>query len=154
MPDLRENLLSLFTEVAIIEHLARTRIERKVSEGALPAGPNAAHFGVLNYFVRNHHGPDTIAGIAWAFQEEEDYTTTKIAEMARLEYVTVDPPGNFAPDARVSITQAGRDAQKKRVEDMSPEFVQLVAEISEDDLETTARVLREIRLTLDNLPDR
>lgn len=154
MPDLRDTLLNLFTDVAIIEHLTRTRIERKVREGHLPEGPGAQQFGVLNYFVRNHHGPDTIAGIAWAFQEEEDHTAAKIAEMARIGLVEVDPPGNLGPDTMVSITQAGRDAQQKRVDDMAPEFIPLVSEISRDDLDTAARVLREIRLTLDNLPDR
>lgn len=154
MPNLRETLLSLFTDIAIIEHLTRTRIERKVREGALPEGPNAQHFGVLNYFVRNHHGPDSIAGIAWAFQEEEEYTMTKIAEMARLGYVTLSPNGNLAPDTMVSITDAGRAAQNQRVEDMAPEFVALMTEIPVAELETAANVLRDLRLTLDNLPDR
>ncbi len=65
--ELTEALTGLFVEVAIIEHLARTRMERHYT-GDLSAG----QMGILNYFVRNHDGPDSIAGIAWAFQEEED----------------------------------------------------------------------------------
>jgi DNA-binding MarR family transcriptional regulator len=154
MTDLRETLLSLFTEVAIIEHLARTRIERKVKEGEMLDGMNARHFGILNYFIRNHHGPDSVAGIAWAFQEDESYTAGKVSELEAMGYVSVVPDGSTAPTAMVSVTDVGRDAQAKRLEEMAPEFVPLVAEISPDDLDTTARVLREIRLTLDNLPDR
>ena len=154
MADLRETLLSLFTEVAIIEHLARTRLERKAQDGEFAEGLNAQHFGVLNYFVRNHQSPDTIAGIAWSFQEDEDHTASKVAELETMGCVSVMPPGSRSPDAVVYITEGGRQAQAERVEDLAPEFVPLVAEIDVADLEITARTLREIRLTLDNLPDR
>lgn len=149
MTDMEETLLGLFTEVAIIEHLARTRIER-ISDN--PAG--AGEFGILNYFNRTHPDPDTIGGIAWAFQEDEAHTISKIASLEAKGFVTVTPPLSRDSNAVVFVTEAGRDAQEEKIQSMAPEFEQLVAEIPSSDLETTVRTLREIRLTLDHLPDR
>lgn len=154
MTDLGETLLGLFTEIAIIEHLARTRLERKVNAGEVKGMLKAGHFGVLNYFIRNHPAPDTIGGIAWSFQEDEAYTTSKIAELEELGLISVTPPGGRDFSAEVFVTDAGRRAQADQLDKMAPEFVPLVAEIDHADLETTTRTLREIRLTLDNLPDR
>lgn len=149
MRDLSDTLLGLFTEIAIIEHLARTRLERGASDGM-----TTGHFGILNYFIRNHHGPDTIGGVAWAFQEDEAYTADKFATLEAAGFVTVDPPGSRDATASVNVTEAGRIAQAQKVESMAPDFEALVSEIPLDDLETTVRTLREIRLTLDHLPDR
>ncbi len=149
MNDLSDTLLGLFTEIAIIEHLTRTRLEREDSD---PMG--AGHFGILNYFIRNHHGPDTIGGIAWAFQEDESYTADKIATLEALGFVSVAPAGSRDSTANVEVTDAGRTAQTEKIESIAPEFELLVAEIPQTDLETTLRTLRDIRLTLDNLPDR
>ena len=149
MTDMEETLLGLFTEVAIIEHLARTRIER-ISDN--PAG--AGEFGILNYFNRTHPDPDTIGGIAWAFQEDEAHTISKIASLEAKGFVTVTPPLSRDSNAVVFVTEAGREAQEEKIRSMAPEFEQLVAEIPSADLATTVRTLREIRLTLDHLPDR
>lgn len=149
MVNMQEVLVGLFTEIAIIEHLARTRIER-ISDEPLAAG----QFGVLNYFQRNHHGPDTIGGIAWAFQEDEAHTADKVQKLEAKGFVTVDPPASRDRSAVVFITDEGRMAQDEKLRSIAPEFEGLVSEIPEDDLETTVRTLREIRLTLDNLPDR
>ena len=149
MTDRSESLLGLITEISIIEHLARTRLERK-STGPMKAG----HFGILNYFIRNHHGTDTISGIAWSFQENEAYTAEKIGTLEAAGFVVVTPEGSRDGSASVSVTEAGRAEQREKVESMTPEFEALLAEISAEDLETAIRTLREIRLTLDHLPDR
>lgn len=149
MTDMEETLLGLFTEIAIIEHLARTRIERSSGDPAA-----AGQFGILNYFRHTHPGPDTIGGIAWAFQEDESHTADKVSALEAKGYVAVTPAGSRESTATVFITDAGRQAQEDKVQSMAPDFEQLVAEIPVEDLETTVRTLREIRLTLDHLPDR
>lgn len=149
MNDLPDTLLGLFTEIAIIEHLTRTRLERENSDSL-----GAGHFGILNYFIRNHHGPDTIGGIAWAFQEDEAYTAGKVGSLEAEGFVLVTPAGSRDATASVEVTDAGRIAQAEKIESIAPDFELLVAEIPYTDLETTVRTLREIRLTLDNLPDR
>jgi DNA-binding MarR family transcriptional regulator len=148
MPDLRETLLGLFTEVAIVEHLVRTRIER-----TFPDGLEAAHFGIINYFIRNRPTPDSVAGIAWAFQEDEERVAAQVEQLEKLGYVSV-VPGIRATDAMVFVTDAGRAAQATELDRMGPDFEQLVAEIPFEELQITNRVLHDIRLVLDNLPDR
>ena len=54
----------------------------------------------------------------------------------------------------VDVTEAGRAAQEEQLNRMGPDFEQLVAEILAEDLQTAHRVLHEIRLVMDNLPDR
>ncbi len=146
---LKETLLGLFTECAIIEHLVRNRAERYYADGM-----STAAFGIVNYFIRNHNGPDTIAGIAFSFQEDQAYTSEKVAALEADAMVTVDPPGSRAPDAVVTLTQKARDLQQRKLEEMHPDFSDLVAEIPFDALKATHATLLELRLTLDNLPDR
>ena len=148
MVDLRETLVGFFTEISIIEHLARTRVERNFS-----ADLKAGHFGILNYFMRNHPGPDSVAGIAWAFQEDEARICEQVRTLEALGYVSV-VPGIREIDSMVDVTEAGRAAQEEQLNRMGPDFEQLVAEIPAEDLQTAHRVLHEIRLVMDNLPDR
>ena len=148
MPVARETLLGLFTEIAILEHLARTRVDRK-----FPDGMSAHQFGILNYFIRNHPGPDSVAGIAWAFQEEESYTLDAVKRLHQMGYISL-VPGLDERDSMVDVTDAGRKAAADQLDKMGPEFQSLVAEIPWEDLETAHRVLHEIRLVMDNLPDR
>jgi hypothetical protein len=153
MTDLRETLVGLFTEIAIIEHLLRTRMENRRAEEGMSEGMPAAHFGILNYFIRNHDGPDTVSGIAWSFQDPEDVVRERVEQMAEMGYLHVTP-GVGNAEALVSVTADGRAALEESLDRVGPEITDLVSEIPVDDLERTFRTLREIRLTLDNLPDR
>jgi DNA-binding MarR family transcriptional regulator len=148
LADLGKILPGLFTEIAILEHLTRTRFERKATNGL-----TVRQFGLLNYFVRTHPGSDSVAGIAWAFQHEEAETLETVNAMAALGFVDVTQ-GINPRDSVVDITPAGRLAQREQLTQIGPEIGDLVSEIPEQDLETAHRVLREIRLVMDNLPDR
>ena len=149
MDDMRDVLLGLFTEAAILEHLMRSR-----GEGSLPDGLQSGHFGLLNYFIVNHPDPDRISSIAWCFQEDEDYTRSKIMALAERGMLQMDAVQGSNSDAVVSLTEAGRQAHQASLDAMSPNIQLAVSEIPEEDLRTTFRTLRDIRLTLDNLPDR
>ena len=149
MEDLQETLLGLFTEIAVLEHLVRVREERH-AEDDLTMGD----FGVLNYFMVNHPDPDSVAGIAWCFQEEEAYTRAKIEGLALRDLVTISPDDADNGAAMVAITDIGREAHAQIVARVAPDIEMAVAEIPREDLETTFKTLRNIRLTLDNLPDR
>lgn len=149
MEDLQETLLGLFTEVAVLEHLVRAREERH-AEDDLTMGD----FGILNYFVVNHPDPDSVAGIAWCFQEEEAYTRAKIEGLASRDLVTISSGTPDNSTTMVMITDVGREAHTQIVAKIAPEIEAAVAEIPREDLETTFKTLRNIRLTLDNLPDR
>jgi hypothetical protein len=148
MDDDQVDLLGLFTDIAIIEHLARTYISRE-----FPEGLEAGHFGLLNYFVRSHDGPDNLANIAWCFQEEEPYTLSKAETLADRGWVTLQR-GNDSASTVIAITEFGRKAQADALKDIGPEMREVVSEIPVEDLQTTVRVIHEIRLILDNLPGR
>jgi hypothetical protein len=148
MPELREFLADLFIEVARVEHLARTRVERKYVEGLA-----VLQYGILAHLVRSATSADSVAGIAWSFQEDESRILDNVGKLAELGYVKVI--ASLQPhDAIVEITRVGRDAQVSALERMAPDFMQIVSEIPEADILTAHKVLREIRLVMDNLPDR
>jgi hypothetical protein len=148
MEDMQQTMLGLFTEVSILEHLVRMREDRFATDDL-----QTGDFGVLNYFVLNRQTADSIAGIAWCFQEEEDYTRSKVEKLARRGLVSLTPESdNLA--AMVMISDAGRAAHGQILARIAPEIKMAVAEIPFDALKLTFKTLREIRLTLDNLPDR
>jgi DNA-binding MarR family transcriptional regulator len=148
MSDMRKTLEGLFVEAAIIEHLTRARVESKYIPGF-----SAGHFGILGYFTRTRQGPDSIAGIAWSFQEDDAHIASQVSDLAEKGYLAL-APGIKPGDTMVSITPAGRAAREEVLDKMGPDFMQLVSEIPPEDIETTYRVLHEIRLVMDNLPDR
>jgi DNA-binding MarR family transcriptional regulator len=148
MADMRDILEGLFTEAAMIEHLTRFRIESKYIDGF-----SVGHFGILGHFTRGRDAPDSIAGIAWSFQEDEARVTAQVMDLAERGYVLLSP-GLRPGDTMVSITEIGRAARQAQLDKMEPDFLQLVSEIPPADVETAYRVLREIRLVMDNLPDR
>jgi hypothetical protein len=151
--EFRETLVGLFTEIAIVEHLARTRLENTRRANGIAEAMPAAHFGILNYFIRNHDGPDTVAGIAWAFQDPEELVRQRVDTLVGLGYLSVIPAvANGQP--LIGVTDEGRAAHDDALDVVGPEIMELVAEIPREDLDRTFRTLREIRLTLDNLPDR
>jgi hypothetical protein len=147
--DIEETLTGLFTEIAIVEHLTRSRVANSYSDGEEPW-----LFGILNYFVRNHRAPDTIGGIAWAFQDEEAIVVERIATMEERGLLSVDPPGARHSDAVIDVSDVGRAHRQAMLDKIAPDFRQLVSEINPDRLVIAYEVLREIRLTMDNLPDR
>jgi DNA-binding MarR family transcriptional regulator len=149
MEDLQETLLGLFTEVAILEHLVRNREGHSETDEL-----SNADFGVLNYFILNHPTPDSVAAIAWCFQEAEEYTRAKIESLAIRDLVTLTPDTPDNNHAMVMITDLGREAHSQAVARIAPDIEMVVSDIPREDLETTFKTLRNIRLTLDNLPDR
>lgn len=148
MEDIQDTLLGLFTEIAILEHLVRSREENFAADDL-----STGDFGVLNYFILNHPSPDSIAGIAWCFQEAEAYTRAKVEGLALRDLVTLSPESSN-DDAMVMITDLGRETHSQIVAKIAPAIEMAVAEIPREALEMTFKTLREIRLTLDNLPDR
>jgi hypothetical protein len=148
MVDLEETLLGLFTEVAIVEHLTTTRVSRNFMSGL-----EAGHFGIINYFVRNHQSPDSVGGIAWAFQQDESITRQRVDALVGRGYLTLVADAS-ATEEQYFVTLAGRQAREDQLARMAPDFKQLVAEIPVEKLQIAHEVLHEIRLTLDNLPDR
>jgi DNA-binding MarR family transcriptional regulator len=148
MTEFREALEGLFIEVAIVEHLARTRVERLHNDGM-----EAALYGILSHLNRVDSGAETIRTIAFNFQEDEARVTRQVRDLEALGFVSL-VPGVDPLDTLVSLSDTGRAARAAKIERMAPDFLSIVAEIPEEDIVTTYRVLKDIRHVMDNLPDR
>ncbi len=142
----RSTLLGLFTEIARVEHLMRTRLERIANQEL-----TAAQFGVLNHFILQKKTEDREAAVAWAFQDDPAYMAKKIDSLAEAQLIDVE---ESAPDRLVKINDAGRAAHARSLARIQPEVAPLVEGLELDDLKTSLATLREMRRTLDNLPDR
>jgi hypothetical protein len=148
MSDLRETLSGLFLEVAIIEHLARSRVQRHHVDGM-----EVGQYGILGYLKRHVSGSDSVASIAWAFQEDEARIFRQVTGLHATGYVELTE-GLKPGDTIAKVTASGILEHDAVLERAAPEFFQIVSEIKVEDLETTFRTLKDIRLVMDNLPDR
>lgn len=148
-PNDKKTVLHLLTEIAMVEHLLRNRYDK-----ATPAGMSTGQFGVLTHFIRNEKSRERLSLLAWAFQDDDAYMAQKVASLVERDLlVTADVVGSNG-DLWVEITEEGREAHARAVEEISPEVAQVIEGIDMGELETALRVIREIRRTLDNLPDR
>ncbi|MBA3898377.1 MAG: hypothetical protein H0X36_14870 [Sphingomonadaceae bacterium] len=138
-------LLDLFTEIAIIEHLVRVRME------PYSAGLTAAQFGIVNYFVRQDKKEEKLATLAWCFQVKLSAMQALIGELQALKLVEMDWVDG---QQCVFLTGAGRAKHAEAMADMAPDILSIMSEFSLADLRTTTETLKEIRRTFDNLPDR
>jgi len=145
----KKTVLHLLTEISIVEHLLRNRHDK-----VTPAGMTTGQFGVLTHFIRNGKSRERLSLLAWAFQDDDAYMATKVASLVERDLlVTADVVGSNG-DLWVEITEEGREAHARAVEEISPEVAQVIEGIDMGEMETALRVIREIRRTLDNLPDR
>ena len=145
----KKTVLHLLTEISIVEHLLRNRHDK-----VTPAGMTTGQFGVLTHFIRNGKSRERLSLLAWAFQDDDAYMAQKVASLVERDLlVTADVVGSNG-DLWVEITEEGREAHARAVEEISPEVAQVIEGIDMGEMETALRVIREIRRTLDNLPDR
>lgn len=144
-PDTDGLLLSLFTDVAILEHLVRERV------APYSAGLTSAQFGIINHFMRFRKESEKLSNLAFSFQVDLARSEEVVGELQAMKLVETD----WVDGHRcVFITEAGRVKHAEALREMTPEVREIMAEFSVEDLRTTARTLAEIRRTFDNLPDR
>ena len=136
-------LFRLFTEIGIIEQLARNRWER-----VLPDGLKVSQFAVLNHLVRLG-GAWSPARLARAFQVTKGAMTNTLQRLqARgLVVVTADPADGRGKLVR--LTPAGRAMRERCLMTVEPLLSELARELSADDLATALPVLEKLRIYLD-----
>lgn len=137
-------LFAVFTEISIIEHLARTALER-----ALPDGLKASHFGVLNHMVRLGDGQSPV-DIARAMQVNRGAMTNTLRRLEARGLVAVGPDPEDGRGKRVTLTPAGRAAREAGI----GVAMGIVADLDLDGrlgaaLLTALPALRELRSALD-----
>ena len=133
----------LFTEIGIIEQLARNRLER-----GLPDRLKVSQFVVLNHLVRLG-GEWSPARLASAFQVTKGAmpNTLQRLEIRALVRIVADPRDGRAK--LVTITDAGRDMRASCVASVSPFLADLSQALSDQDLAKALPVLEKIKKILD-----
>lgn len=148
-PNEKKTVLHLFTEIAIVEHLLRNRYDK-----ATPAGMTTGQFGILGHFIRQGKNRERLSLLAWAFQDDDVYMAQKVQSLAARDLLATTPVEGSDGDLWVDLTDEGREAHARALDEIGPEVAQFLEGIDMEDLKTAHRVIQDIRRTLDNLPDR
>lgn len=144
-----KTVLHLFTEIAIVEHLLRNRYDK-----ATPAGMTTGQFGLLGHFIRNGKSRERLSLLAWAFQDDDAYMSEKVQALVARDMLSTTPVEGSDGDLWIDITDEGREAHARALDEIGPEVAQFLEGIDMEDLKVAHRVIQDIRRTLDNLPDR
>ncbi len=133
----------VFTEIGIIEQLARNRLER-----ALPDGLKVSQFGVLNHLLRLG-GQWSPARLASAFQVTKGAMTNTLQRLEKrgLVKIVADPEDGRAK--LVGITGAGLDMRLRCLQELAPVIAELSRELPEKELAQALPILEKIRKYLD-----
>ncbi len=142
------SVVDLFTEVGRIEPLIRTRIN-----ASRPAGLDENRFIILNLLGRTRGLGETRSALGWSLDMLDGEFDGTLKQLVDAGLVSVDPAADDQDD-RLNLTPQGEQAIETAVQSLSPDFEQLLSGISVETLEGAMETLREIRRTLDNLPDR
>ena len=134
----------LFTEIGIIDQLARSQLER-----GLPDGLKMSQFVVLNHLVRLG-GKWSPARLANAFQVTKGAMTNTLQRLEKRGLVRVLADPLDGRGKLVSITRAGRHMRARCVKSISPLLADLSREISDKDFASALPVLEKIRKYLDS----
>ncbi|MGK0267023.1 MAG: DNA-binding MarR family transcriptional regulator [Maricaulis sp.] len=136
-------IFSFFTEVGIIEQLARTAFTRQ-----LPDGLQMAHFGLLNHMVRLGDGW-TPARLAKAFQLTKGAISNSLARLEARGLIRTEPDADDRRSKRVFITEAGRGAWRDCVAALMPGIARIGEELGVEVFEQALPALQSVRAWLD-----
>ncbi len=132
-----------FTEIGIIEQLARSRLER-----ALPDGLKVSQFIVLNHLVRLG-GEWSPARLAAALQVTKGAMTNNLQRLEKRRLVRVLANPTDGRGKLVTITEAGRDMRLRCVASVGPFLADLSRELPDKDLAAALPILEKMRIHLD-----
>lgn len=132
-------VIAFFSEIVMIEQLARSRLSR-----ALPRGMELSHFMVLNHFARLG-GEKTPAQLARIFHVTRGAMTNTLQRLDAAGYVHIRPDWDDARRKWIGISPAGREARNSAVLALAPVFDDLLAELGPQRLRGALPTLRAIR---------
>jgi DNA-binding MarR family transcriptional regulator len=136
-------VIALFSEIVMVETLARTRLAR-----VLPRGMELSHFMVLNHFARLG-GEKTPAQLARTFHVTRGAMTNTVARLDKAGYVHVRPDWDDGRRKWVSISPAGLAARNYAVDAIAPVFDDVVAGLGLEPMRSALPVLRRLRELLE-----
>lgn len=138
---------SFFTEIGIIEQLARNRFER-----VLPAGLKMSQFTVLNHLARLG-GAWAPTRLARAFQVTKGAMTNTLARLEARGLVEIRPDPRDGRAKLVTLTPAGGEMRERCIRALAPQLADFQAAIPEAELAPSIPLLRRARVYLDQARD-
>jgi DNA-binding MarR family transcriptional regulator len=134
--------VSLFSEILVIEQLARASVAR-----VLPKGMELSHFSVLNQLA--HTGAErSPAQLAKTFNLTRGAMTNTLHKLEWAGWVHIRPDWDDARRKMVAISPSGQSARNAALAAIAPLITDVVTGVGEDKVRTVLPVLREMRLKL------
>ncbi len=140
----KTDLFPFFTEIGIIEQLARSALERN-----LPHGLKMSQFAVLNHFARLG-GEKSPAYLASAFQVTKGAMTNTLQRLDKLGFVKIITDPKDKRGKIVSITPAGLSAREDAIKAIGPMMAELLENIPAEEFDAALPFLTKLRSYLDD----
>lgn len=134
-------VIALFSEIVMIEQLARNRLGQ-----AMPKGMELSHFMVLNQL--RHHGERTPAQLARIFHISKGAMTNTVKRLDAAGHIYIRSDWDDARRKWVGLSPSGRAARDHAVETIGPLFNDVLARFGAAGLRDTLPALRQLREVL------
>ncbi len=141
-------LFQFFTEIGIIEQLARTKLE-----SVLPDNMKISHFSVLNHLSRSD-GDWSPARLASALQVTRAAITNTLQRLVSRGLVIIKPDTHDARGKRVYLTAKGENTRKQCIDNVMPVMIDMQKHLGEKGFSSSLPFLQMVREYLDENRDR
>lgn len=138
---------SLFNEIGIISQLGRALLDARLPEGII-----GSHFSVLNHLVRVKDG-QTPLELANSFQVPKTTMTHTISGLKKHNLILIKPHPEDGRSKQVWLTEKGINLRNNTIAALSPQLVELLSSVPQDQIEKLVSSLTKIRILLDNNRD-
>ncbi len=146
MTEWEETVVDLFSEVSILEPLINQRIEAE-----RPEGFGEVAMAILITLSRLGEVGTTRGNLIWELEDTSEGTSDEIDTLIARGHISAE--GGALADQQLTISAQGRATMAAAVRALMPRFKPALEGISIEAMVQAAETLREIRRTLDNLPD-
>ncbi len=136
-----------FTEIGIIEQLARNAFER-----VMPGGLTLSQFSVLNHFARRG-GAQSPLSLARAMQVSKGTMTNTLQKLEAKGLIAIAPDPADGRGKQVSATEAGLALRQAAIAALAPDLESLLGEFGERRFSRAIPFLTELREYLDRARD-
>ncbi len=140
-------IFSFFTEICIIEQLARNAFER-----VMPGGLTLSQFSVLNHFARRG-GEESPLQLARAMQVSKGTMTNTLQKLVAKGLIAVAPDPADGRGKQVSLTEAGLALRRAAIAALAPDLKNLIEAFGERRFSRAIPFLAELRDYLDRARD-
>lgn len=138
--------IAFFSEVLMIDQLARARVAK-----ALPKGMELSHFSVLNHLA--HAGAErSPAQLSAVFHLTKGAMTNTLKRLEWSGWVHIRPDWDDGRKKWVAISPAGQRAREAALSAISPVILGVMREVGSDRIREILPVLRDLRIEFSQKP--